>query len=97
MGTGAGDKMQSIVTEIKKHHSEVAQTNKEKETATVQQKVQDPMQQKAVEPVTLKDLHKDLQDLNKNIMQMVHHTAAISDHSGKQVKATKSLSGNGFD
>lgn len=87
---------------IQQHQQDTSQqpTTQNKQSGQVTEVPADNNLQKAiggVQEVTLKDLHKDLQDLNKHIMQMVSHTASISEASHKQVKATKSLSGNRFD
>ena len=44
--------------------------------------------------VTMKDLHDALIQLNKTMAQMAQHTDTMSSNSHKQVKATRSLSGN---
>jgi hypothetical protein len=46
--------------------------------------------------VGLKDLNEQLVQLNTSIRQLIQHSADSVETAGKQVKATKSLSGNRF-
>lgn len=44
--------------------------------------------------ITMKDLHSDLLELNKNIMRMVSHTESISDASSKTARLAGKTTGN---
>ena len=46
--------------------------------------------------VSLKDVHKELQTLNKSIMQMVSHAEGTKEATLKQVKATKAMTNDRF-
>lgn len=50
----------------------------------------------ATQQVSLKDVLDSLERLNKTMGSMASHTESISELSGKQVRATKSLSNNRF-
>jgi hypothetical protein len=91
------------IKDVKSDHAVL--TKKDVEPPKPTQPVKQPEPEKPVTPppatpapvaheTTLKDLHDSLLQLNKTMIQMVQHADTISSNSHKQVRATKSLSGN---
>jgi hypothetical protein len=80
------DKLASIKsnTEIEQPKEEIEQPKEEKQS------------EEPVNKVGLEDLNEQLIQLNTSIRQLIQHSAESVDTATKQVRATKSLSGNRF-
>jgi hypothetical protein len=61
-----------------------------------QPQFEEPKFEEQSDKVGLKDLNEQLVQLNTSIRQLIEHSAESVETAGKQVKATKGLSGNRF-
>ena len=94
------DMMGDLLSNFKSFFSDItAKASLEKASAPpapVQPKPE-PLQVKPIsENVTLKDVKEELVQLNMNVKQLVATTHEGNDLTSRQVRATKSLSGNRF-
>jgi hypothetical protein len=70
--------------------------NVEAESEEIESAIEEPTFEGQSDKVGLKDLNEQLVQLNTSIRQLIQHSADSVETAGKQVKATKGLSGNRF-
>ena len=67
-----------------------------KDNFEIQPEIEEPQFEEQSNKVGLNDLNEQLIQLNTSIRQLIQHSAESVETAGKQVKATKGLSGNRF-
>ena len=70
--------------------------NVEVESEEIESAIEEPTFEGQSDKIGLKDLNEQLVQLNTSIRQLIEHSAESVETAGKQVRATKGLSGNRF-
>lgn len=101
--TGSGinrTKINDATSESVESISDRLSTAKNNKLTTEPEEIESPIEESNFEEksnkVGLKDLNEQLVQLNTSIRQLIEHSAESVETAGKQVRATKSLSGNRF-
>jgi hypothetical protein len=81
--------IESRINRTKKNDVEV-------ESEEIEPAIEEPKFEEQSDKIGLKDLNEQLVQLNTSIRQLIEHSAESVETAGKQVRATKGLSGNRF-